>query len=212
MPKKSLERSRPRLRRLLLLLLVTIPFVPEIAVYAIAVLAGRLGCKPLQTEACLIGSLPVSDVIGWALEASAGLLAACVRSSNVWLVVFYLAIAGWVTACYVVLTQSWANLVSRLLLGLAIALVFAFLPYFGPTLAVASLVNEHCQPNADSRGACKIFGGYVGGPNYTPAHATIYLWKLAPIGASLAIGIFVIYALALIALASTSAKKQAISK
>jgi hypothetical protein len=55
-------------------------------------------------------------------------------------------------------------MLSRLVLGFAVAVVFAVLPYFGPMLAIANFANANCRPNEGGVGACIIFGGYVGGP------------------------------------------------
>jgi hypothetical protein len=177
---------------------VIIPFLPEIVIWAVAAIAWTMGCQPDQKVPCLIGALPVSDVIGLALQTGAGLAIAGVRSSAVWLVVIHVAVAAWLVACYLALMQGWARMPSRLLLGFAVALIFAFLPFFGPMLALANLVNENCRPNEGGVGSCMLFGGYVGGPDHSPAHDAVLMGWLAPHGALLALGIFGIYAIVVV--------------
>jgi len=191
----SLERPRRRLRRLLLLLLLIIPLVPEIVIYVTVALAHIVGCHLNQQDTCLIGGLPVSDVVGLALQACAGLIIAAVSNSFIWLVIFYLVIAGWLVACHIVIIQGWRRTSLRLLLGFFVTFIFIFLPYFGPTLAVAILDNENCRPNEGGIGPCMAFGGYVGSTDHSPAHDAIMMGWLAPYGAVMALVIFFVYAI-----------------
>jgi hypothetical protein len=191
----SAKHSHHHLARLALLLLVLIPFIPEIVITATGVVGRLWGCVPDHKEACRIGSVAVSDVINWGLYAGA---ATRVAASLASLAGFYLAITGWLVMCYVALTLGWARLASRLLLGLAVALAFALLPYFGPWLSIANLVTkESCDPNS----ACKIFGGEI-----KQAYSAVDV--IAPellYGGLLAIGIFVIYAIYAVVVAVTGA-------
>jgi hypothetical protein len=50
----GIERSRRYLWRLGLLLLVVIPFLPEIVIYLTVALAEIMGCQPNQNSACLM--------------------------------------------------------------------------------------------------------------------------------------------------------------
>jgi hypothetical protein len=141
--------------------------------------------------------------MNWGLQAGAGVRVAASIAS---LGGFYLAIIGWLAMCYVVLTLGWSRLASRLLLGLAVALVFALLPYFAPWLSIANLVTkESCDPNSGR--ACMIFGGGV-----KAAYAAVRV--VAPellYGGVLAIGIFFIYAIYAVVAALTgvvSARRQ----
>ena len=90
----------------------------------------------------------------------------------------------------------------RLLIGLAVTLVFTVLPYFGPWLAIANYVRKDtCDPNSGS--ACKIFGGEVS-DIYSAVRVT------APellYGGLLAIGIFIIYAVAVSVKGAVSARR-----
>ena len=203
----SREPPRRHKARFAFLLLVIIPFLPEILIWAAATIAELKGCQPDQKDACLIGTLPVSDIIAFSLYLGAGLIIAGVRASYVWLVVACGAMAGWLVACYAALILGWARVSSRLLLGFAVAAVFAFLPYFGPMLSVANLVNEHCRPNDGGVGACMMFGSYVGKPEASPAHDAVMLGWLAPYGALLALAIFAVYAVVVIVIAIASAKR-----
>jgi hypothetical protein len=201
MTTKSAKHSHRYLARFALLLLVVIPFVPEIVITTVVALARRKGCVPDQ--ACRIGSLAVNDIIDWGLRAGAG---ARVAASDASLPGFYLAIAGWLVMCYIVLNLGWARVASRLLLGLAVALVFALLPYFGPSLSIASLINEDTCP-VNNKGIydpslCKIFGGKLSDPDIA-ARALLDL----PHGGLLAIGVFVIYAVVVVVTGAVSARR-----
>ena len=186
-----------RLRwRLTLLLLVTIPLLPEIVILATATLATLQGCRPAQTDVCLLVSRPVSDILALALQAGAGWIVAATSKPDA-LTAIYVGLAAWLVACLVVVTFGWARISSRLLLGLAVALTFAVLPYFGPMLALEPLVHSQCKPNDGYVGPCTIFGGDVG----TPAHAAVSIGWLGLVGTPLAMGIFAVYAIAVILLA-----------
>jgi len=210
MAKSSLQRSHRYWRRLLFLLLVIIPFVPEIVIYATAAIARLGGCTPDQEESCLIASRPANDVIAVWLQATAGFVTAHAERL-VWLGAIYGAIALWLVACYAALLAAWTSATSRLLLGFALALVFAVLPYFGPLLAIADLVNEKCQPNEGGIGACEVFGGYVGELEHSPAHDAVQLGWFSFIGAPLALLIYALYAIVVIVSTARSAKRPAAS-
>jgi hypothetical protein len=97
---------------------------------------------------------------------------------------------------------GWSRTRSRLLLGFAVALVFAVLPYFGPLLAIGNLVSDSCQPNEGGVGSCVMFGGYVG-----PAHDAVRAGWLILAGAPIALGAFIIYAIITIIFRTLSAKR-----
>jgi hypothetical protein len=186
------------LYRLGLLLLVVIPFLPVIIILVIAFLAELKGCRPDQKEICQFGSVPVSDILAFILQASAGSIIAGIRQSHLGFVFFYSVIAGWLVACLVVLTLGWRRMISRVFLGFAVTLIFALLPYFGFMLAMAPLMNEACRPNEGNVGACIMFGGYVGSPDYSPAHDGVALGWLASYGVPLTLAIYVIFLLLVI--------------
>lgn len=189
--------------RLAFLLLVVAPFLPEIVIYLTAALAKIMGCQLDQKNACLIGPIPVSDIIAFALQVGAGLIVAARNNGILWLVVFFIVSTAWLVVCFVALTFGWAHARSRLLLGFAVALVFAVLPFFGPLLAIGNLVYQNCQPNEGGVGSCVMFGGYVG----PPAHDAVKAGWLILAGAPIALGAFVIYAIVTIIIHAFSAKR-----
>ena len=191
MAQQSVEKPR-RHFRILLPLLVVIPFIPELVIYLTGLVARLVGCLPGEESSCLILSVPVSDVIGAALQLKVGLIVP--RAGELeWFVGLYLVVTLWLAVCYVVLMQGWTRVSHRLLLGFGIALIFAVLPYFGSLLAIAGLENAGCRLNAGKDGTCVIFGGYVGGAR-SPAHAAGPMGLLAIVGAPLALGAFAVFA------------------
>jgi hypothetical protein len=195
----SPDPSRRHWWRLALLVLVTIPFLPEIAITAIALLARALGCEPDQQATCVLGPLRISDIITLSLQAGTSVPVAGLRISYKWLVLLYALIVVWLGVCYWVITKGWARVASRLFLSFAIALLFAVLPFFGPMFAIAPLLHEKCQPNEGNVGACTLFGGSVGNQNDSPAHDAISIGWLSPVGMLLTLGVFFIYAIFVIA-------------
>lgn len=202
------EPSRRQLYRLVFLLLVTVPFIPEIVIYGIIGLARVKGCQLEQTAVCLVGAVPVSHAIGFTLKATAGFVVAQAGSLK-FIVGFYLAIAGWQAACYGALSQGWTRVWIRLLLGFAVALLFATLPYFGQTIATSYLENENCPPATEGGfGSCRAFGSYVDRGDYNPMNDAGQLGWLALIGAPLALGIFAVYAIWAVVVSIHSAKRR----
>ena len=199
----SIAHSRRHFWRLSFLLLVVVPFLPEMAIYVVAALAKAMGCQPDQKNACLIGSVPVSDVIAFALQIGAGWIVAAWTNGKVWFIVFCIAITLWLIVCFVALTLGWPRTRSRLLLGFATALVFAVLPYFGPLLAIGNLLNQNCQANEGGVGPCMIFGGQVG----IPAHDAVRAGWLVLAGAPIALGAFLIYAIIALVFRALSEKR-----
>jgi hypothetical protein len=76
-------------------------------------------------------------------------------------------------------------------LALAVTIVFALLPYFGPLLAIGNLLNPHCQANEGGVGPCVIFGGSVG----APAHDAMRAGWVVLAGAPISLVAFLIYAI-----------------
>jgi len=209
MTEKSRDRSYRWLYRAALLLLLIAAFAPEIVIRATVAIARLKGCELDQENPCLIGPVPVSDIIGWTLQLSARFVIAALHSSRWWLV--HAVIAGWLIACYVVLIRGWASLLSRLGIGFVVMVISAVLPYFGPMLAIANLSGENCQPNEGGVGACIVFGGYVGDPCASPVHDAVLLGWEAPYGALLSVAIFAAYTIVVIALRLILAKRSSTS-
>jgi hypothetical protein len=135
--------------RWLLLLLVTVPLLPEIFIWIVAAIANLAGCKPSLT--CVNVSPAVSDLIEGGLWA-----AGIVRFT--WSTYFHLAIGAWLVICLLVLLRGWAGAASRLLIGAAVTLFFALLFVFGPWFAVYMVADPNtCDPQKQT--GCVIFGG-----------------------------------------------------
>jgi len=195
-----LGNSRRRLWRFALLLLVIIPALPEIVIVMTAAVAEILGWD--QKGVCTFRSAPLANIITFSLQAAAGFILAGVRADVIWLNVFYTAVAAWLCLSLTTVSLGWTSTLGRLSLGLAVAFIFAFLPYFGPALAIANLTNDHCRPNEAGVGDCVMFGGYVSG-----AHDALALGWLAGYGIPLAFGVFAIYAIAVIGFGANSRKR-----
>jgi hypothetical protein len=173
--------------RLALLLLVVIPFIPEILIFAVAAFA-RL--KGYQSNTCFVGSSALGRLIDSALGLGAGLIADHVLNSQKWFLIFYTVFTGWLVVCCLLVLKGWSRLSSRLALGFAVAVTFAVLPFFAPILAIVSIANKNsCDPNI---GPCTIFGEKV-----THAYAAVALGEpiLQHTGAKLAITIFAFFAI-----------------
>lgn len=200
------DRSRRRFRRLTLLLLVIIPFIPTIVILAIAAIAKIKGCQLDQKDVCLIGSLPVSDIIVWMLRSSASVIAPRIEKPGSgfeqWL---FVAVGGWLVACYAILMLGWARVSSRLLLGFALTLVLAFLPYVGLNLALWPLRHNGCYPNIGYIGQCLLFGGEVGRPAHDAVKITDLVWRG---GARLAFAIFAVHVVIVVVLGVIAARRR----
>jgi len=184
--------SYQRWWRAALLLLVTLPFVPEIAILATSALTRLSGCDASGHVVCRIGpsaaniirnSLEVGSIVG--ARFGDGLAAV------------------WLAACCILVTLGWSQLWIRLLLAFVISLVCAFVPYFGPMLSIDHLINPNCLPNEGGVGPCTIYGGNVG----SVAHDAVRLgWRIIE-GAPVALGVFVVYAVAALGMYLYSKRK-----
>jgi hypothetical protein len=198
--------SRGHFWKISFLLLVVAPFLPEITIFAAGILAKLMGCQLDQKTACLIGSIPVSNIIAFALRLGAGSMVAGWTHGTVWFILFCAAVTLWILICFVALTLGWSRTSSRLLLGLVVALVFAVLPYFGPLLAIGNLLNKNCQPNEGGVGPCIMFGGHVG----SPAHQAVEAGWVILAGAPIALGAFAVYTVVALLIRSLSRKHPVI--
>jgi hypothetical protein len=205
MIKQFPRRSDRYLWRLLFLLLMVIPFLPEIVIVSTGAVVGFMGWD--KKGACTFHSLPVTNAITYALEMAAGSILAAVRTDAKWLIGFYAGVSAWLCLCLITTYLGWASTLNRLLLGFAAAFAFAFLPYFGPMLAVANLANDNCRPNEAGVGSCVMFGGYIGNARHSPVHDAVAMGWLATYGIPLAFGIFGIYAIVVITLLAISGKR-----
>ncbi|MBR1179542.1 hypothetical protein JQ617_36645 [Bradyrhizobium sp. KB893862 SZCCT0404] len=176
------------------MLLVVLPFLPELVILLTSLFAELWGCRPGSDTGCSIGS-SAAEIIRHALDA--GFVVGSRFGDG-------LAVL-WLAACCWLITQGWPRLWSRLLLAFAVSLVCAFVPYFGPMLSISHLVNPKCSPNEGGVGDCIVYGGDVGGV----AHQVVGLgWRILE-GAPIAIGIFVLYAIVAV-VADLRARRQAL--
>jgi hypothetical protein len=197
MIKQSPYPSHRYVWRFVFLLFVIIPFLPEIVIVVTATVAEIMSWD--QKNACTFYSLPVTKTITFALEVGARSIVDFVGNDAGRRIVFYAGVSAWLCLCLIMACLGWASTRSRLLLGLAVASAFAFLPYFGPMLAIGNLTSDNCRPNDARVGACLMFGGYIGNAHYSPAHDAVIIGRLAWNGFWLAFEIFVIYAIVVIA-------------
>lgn len=167
--------------RLALLLLVLLPFLPELAVHVVSGLAKVNGCVAGQKEICRVAGANVSVVLS-------GLITAGVLIGTV----FVLGLAAiWLVMCYLAIGRGWEGPGARFVLAFAATAIFALLPYLAPVLAVAPLANDNCQPN-EGGGSCVIFGGDV-----SVAHDAVILpWLVMP-GVLIALATAAVYAIVL---------------
>jgi len=181
MSKESQSLTRYRRWRSVLLLLVGLPFLPEIVTILVSGFAYISGCNVADRTACATGDVVLSDVIRAALKVGTAVG-----------VIFANGLAAiWLALCYFAIMRGWRYLVSRLGLALIVSLIFAFLPYFGPMLSIGHLVNPRCRPNEGGiPPECIIYGGDIG--DAAPA-VVLLIWKFV-YGALIALAAFVIFA------------------
>jgi len=185
--------SHQRLWRLAVLLLVLLPFLPEIVIYAVSALAKINGCQVDAKSPCVIGGVSVSATIAAGLEA--GLLRGAGFAAGI--------SAVWLALCYVAVNLGWSRVLSRLLLAFAVTIIFAFLPYLGPMLAILNLVNPSCHPNEGGVGPCWIFGQNVG----SAAHESVSAIWLIFAGAPITLGTLCVYVIVTIIIRVVSARR-----
>ena len=150
MDAESTITFRRRTWRGALLGLVTVPFLPEIAIILTSFYAAIVGCDAGADEPCAMGST---------LAIRAALTAASLISGGFGP---YL-ITGWLLLCYPPIILGWSRLSSRLLLGFCVSLTVVVTPYVGPNLSVGYLANKRCIPNTGGiPPECPIYGGEVG--------------------------------------------------
>jgi len=164
-----------------LLLLVFLPFLPEIVVLLAALFAHVAGCSVGEKAVCAIGPFAASDIIRVALEAASLIgVSFAFGLAAVWLALSYLAIV-----------KGWLSLSSRIQLALAVSLIFAFVPYFGPLLSIAPSISAGCHPNEGGiPPTCMIYGD-VG----DAAHEVVRVVWMFFLGAPIAFVAFLIFVL-----------------
>ena len=169
--------------RRLLLVLVLVPLLPEIVVFLVSAVASVAGCKPGGEAVCAAGPVHASDFIALALLAAS------------WIgIAFGFGLAAiWLALCCLAITRGWRRIPHRVLLAFVVCLLFAVIPYFGPMLSILHLVNPQCVPNEGGVGTCILYGGDVG----DTANSVVALPWMMFLGAPIALGAFVTYAIVL---------------
>jgi hypothetical protein len=161
--------------------LILLPLLPEVLILAASAYAGAVGCQIDSKMACAVGPPSATEIIRTALQA-AYFIGSKFADDNI--------VLAWLASCYLLIILGWTRFSSRLLLALGASVIFGFLPYFGPILAIGPLVNPNCHPNeAGTPPECIIYGGDVG----NAAHDAVRLgWKFF-YGAPVALGAFVVF-------------------
>ncbi len=166
-----------------MLSLVLLPLLPEVLIIAASAYARAVGCQIDAKMACAVGPPSATETIRAALQA-AYVIGSKFADDNI--------VLAWLASCYFLIILGWSRLSSRLLLALGASMIFGFLPYFGPILAIGPLINPNCRPNEGGvPPECMIYGGDVG----NAAHDAVRLgWKFF-YGAPVSLGAFVVFAI-----------------
>jgi hypothetical protein len=173
------DRSATRWRSILLIL-VLLPFVPELAIRMIAAGAALRGCAPADASACMVGPLSFGSLLRAAITAA---VAAAMALG-------FGGVVVWLTLAFVAVQRSFATAPVRLVLGFVLTVTFALGPYLAPGLAVADLLHGDCRPQEAGVGACRLFGEAMG----KAANDTQVVQWFAFLAGPVALVMFVVYA------------------
>jgi hypothetical protein len=179
MSTKPITRSRCYWWRLALLLLVLLPLLPELVIYAVTALAKAGGCLVNDDWVCLIAGVRVADILAKMLKL--GISVARYMGE-------YKAAIVWLGFCYLAITFGWRRLASRLSLGLVVT-IFALALYFGPEKSIRDLGSNNCPLSGGGAVKCMIFGVDIA----DSTRGTVADPNVATLGALMAVGAFVIY-------------------
>jgi hypothetical protein len=171
---------RTRRWRLVLLVLVVVPFAPELAIRLVAGAAALHGCAPADAAACTIGPLSLGDLLRHAIEAA--VLAAMTLGFG--------GIVVWLTLVFVAIHRGCSTVPVRLLLAFVLTVAFALAPYLAPAVAVADLLHGDCQLREVGVGACRLYGTAMG----RAANETQVVQWFAFLAGPVALVMFAIYA------------------
>lgn len=142
-------RASP-LWKLVFVILVLLPFLPAMSVYAVVALARIKGCEAGGEEICIGGPISTARTIVEAAQASPG-----------GGVVLLIALT-WLALCYLSVTLGWKRTASRLLIGLAVTIILVGLPYFAALPSLGNFIEPHCRPYGGGFGVCGLFDGSIG--------------------------------------------------
>lgn len=174
------DGRRVRRWRSILLLLVVLPFLPELAIRMIAGMAAVGGCVPGDAAPCVIATVSLGDLLRRAIEASVAIAMA----------LGFGGIVVWLTLVFVAIQRGFATLPVRLVLAFMLTVVFALWPYLAPGLAIADLVHADCRPHEAGVGACRLYGTAMG----RAANETQVVQWFAFLAGPVAMVMFAIYA------------------
>jgi hypothetical protein len=166
--------------RLFLLMLVLVPFAPELAIRLVAGAAALQGCAPADATACAIGPVSLGDLLRRAIEAA--VIAAMALGFG--------GVVVWLTLVFVAVNRGFATIPVRLVLAFVLTAVFALGPYLGPAVAVADLLHGDCQPREAGVGACRLYGTLMG----RAANETQVVQWFAFLAGPVALVMFAVYA------------------
>jgi hypothetical protein len=162
--------------------LVLLPCLPAISVYAAAALAKIKGCSVGEEEICVPGAISVSRTIVETAQVSPELA------------VVLLVALTWLALCYLSVGLGWKRTASRLLVGLAVTFIFGGLPYFASLPALGNFVEPVCKPYGGGFGVCGLFEGSIGGSE----HILLIMVWLSFIGLPFGPLAFLVYALVIL--------------
>jgi hypothetical protein len=229
---ESNPTSRRRFWRIVLLVLVILPLLPEIVVLSVSAIAHLRGCRIDGSEIDTAGGQHIALEIPADPEMVPNRFApapgsaggepprACAIGPFAVSSIIRVGLKGgffvgasfssgvvvvWLALCYVSITRGWTGFLSRLMLAFFVSLIFSFVPYRGPMMSIEHHRNPHCQPNEGGAGYCVIYGGDVG----SIVHYNIALgWKVIA-GVLVAFGAFGIYVLFLVVVGIASRRRAA---
>lgn len=176
----AIRSGRGRRWRLILILLVGLPFLPELAIRLLALLAGARGCAPADLDPCLIGPLSLGAMLRPAIQAAVAVA----------VILGFGGILVWLWLGFIAVHRGFATVARRLVLAFLITVILAYLPYLAPSLAIADLMHADCQPHDAGVGACRIYGTAMG---RAPNEVQVVQW-FAFTGGPLALVMFAVYA------------------
>ena len=174
------QTSPQRRWRLILVLLVALPFAPELAIRLVAGLGRALACDPAAAQPCMLGPLSLGLLLRPAIQAAVGVA----------VVLGFGGILVWLWLGFLAVHRGFPRLAHRLVLAFLLTTIFAYLPYLAPSLAIADLMHADCQPHDAGVGACWIYGTAMG---RAPNEAQVVQW-FAFTGGPLALVMFAVYA------------------
>ncbi|MBI5127981.1 MAG: hypothetical protein HZA66_00940 [Rhodopseudomonas palustris] len=191
------------------MLLVAVPFLPEVVMIVAALLGRAVGCHAGQDVECRLGPIDLGHLISVAFRPISWLT---FGSSNeaAWSIAFYLVVAAWTVSCYLLIVRGWTSLRSRLSIGFVIAVTLAVLPYSAPQFTIASIVDfNKCPINLGKDAKCLVFGGNIDHSNSVLILSKL-LWQQA--GGAIAVMLFVAFAVGVLLMAARGRSRTAESR